>query len=340
MAYYSVSKRNGKFCCQVRWYPEGDKKRRSANKTFSRRETAEAWGKKRVAEIESGDQGGAPILLGDLLDKYLNDRHVTLGRTKRHTLNMLRDCDIAKIAASALQPKDIVDFCKDRKDAGAGAATIALNISNLRTVLKSAEALYGVKADESAIIKAMPTLHALSLVGKSRIRSRRPTESEIEKLKIGLQKRQDKGVIPFVQILDFSVLSCMRIGEVCAILWEDFNAEEGWVMVRDRKDPRKKIGNHMRVPLLGGALEIVLAQPKTPDPRIFPFNRTSVTAGFQKVRDRLGIKDLRYHDLRREGASRLFEKGYAIDQVAQVTGHRDLNTLWRIYTDLNPKRLT
>ena len=109
-------------------------------------------------------------------------------------------------------------------------------------------------------------------------------------------------------------------------------------MVRDRKDPRKKVGNHMLVPLLGGAWEILKRQPKDQD-RVFPYNSRSVTAGFQRVRNSLGIKDLRYHDLRREGASRLFEKGYSIDEVAQVTGHRNINTLWQVYTELFPNRL-
>jgi integrase len=130
----------------------------------------------------------------------------------------------------------------------------------------------------------------------------------------------------------------MRIGEVCAIRWEDLHEEHKTVIVRDRKDPRKKIGNHMKVPLLGGALDIIQRQLKIDDPRIFPFNARSVTAGYRRARKALGIDDLRYHDLRREGASRLFEQGYPIDRVAQVTGHRDLNTLWRVYTDLSPDK--
>ncbi|EET1132915.1 tyrosine-type recombinase/integrase, partial [Escherichia coli] len=58
-----------------------------------------------------------------------------------------------------------------------------------------------------------------------------------------------------------------------------------------------------------------------------------------RVRSKLGIKDLRYHDLRREGASRLFEAGFSIEEVAQVTGHRSLNVLWQVYTELYPKSL-
>ncbi|OEF18822.1 hypothetical protein A145_13805 [Vibrio splendidus 5S-101] len=72
------------------------------------------------------------------------------------------------------------------------------------------------------------------------------------------------------------------------------------------------------------------------DELIFPYNSRSVSAGFQRVRNELGIEDLRYHDLRREGASRLFEKDYSIEEVAQVTGHRNLNILWQVYTQLPP----
>lgn len=116
----------------------------------------------------------------------------------------------------------------------------------------------------------------------------------------------------------FSILSCMRIGEVCKILWTDVDYASRSVLVIDRKDPRKKIGNHMVVPLLGEAWEILSRQSKTND-RIFPYNSQSVSKGVHKVRDKLGIIDFRYHDLRREGASRLFEARFSIEEVAQVT---------------------
>lgn len=38
----------------------------------------------------------------------------------------------------------------------------------------------------------------------------------------------------------FSILSCMRIGEVCKILWTDVDYASRSVLVIDRKDPRKK----------------------------------------------------------------------------------------------------
>ncbi|MFC5085515.1 tyrosine-type recombinase/integrase [Microvirga arabica] len=50
------------------------------------------------------------------------------------------------------------------------------------------------------------------------------------------------------------------------------------------------------------------------------------------------ILDLHFHDLRHDGASRLFEAGYSIEQVALVTGHRDWNMLRR-YTQLRAENL-
>ncbi len=351
MPYFNVYSRNGKYCCQVRWIQPESGERKSKNKTFKNKASAKAWGKLQEAQIEKSllegkdfsDNPISLIILRDLIDKYLSDEHVKMGRSKRYSLEAIKNFDIGKTKLSVLKPKHIVDFCKERSSGGASPSTIACDISHIRAVLRSAKALYEININESVIVEAMPTLRILGLVGKSNIRTRRPSEEEIDRLKKGLAKRQSHtySTIPFTDILEFSILSCMRISEVCSILWEDLNEEEGWVWVRDRKDPRKKIGNHMKVPLLGDALKILMRQKRDEkDSRIFPYNPRSVTVGFQRVRNDLNIKDLRYHDLRREGASRLFELGYSVDQVAQVTGHRDLNTLWRIYTDLNPDRLT
>ncbi|MGY0076036.1 tyrosine-type recombinase/integrase [Vibrio proteolyticus] len=58
---------------------------------------------------------------------------------------------------------------------------------------------------------------------------------------------------------------------------------------------------------------------------MFPYSSRSVTAEFQRVHNELGTENLRHHDLRDERASRLFEAHYVIEEVAQVTGHRNLN---------------
>ncbi|WP_269521066.1 tyrosine-type recombinase/integrase [Alteromonas sp. BMJM2] len=137
-------------------------------------------------------------------------------------------------------------------------------------------------------------------------------------------------LIPYHDLFLISILTCCRISEVCKLKWRDLDIKQKTILVRDRKNPNGSIGNHCILPLLGDALGIVLRQPQT-DERIFPFNARSITSGFRRTRQKLNIPDLRYHDLRREGASRLIEMGYSVEETARVTGHRDLNVLWRVY---------
>jgi len=71
---------------------------------------------------------------------------------------------------------------------------------------------------------------------------------------------------------------------------------------------------------------------------IFPYKTLSISSAFTKACQQLGIDDLRYHDLRHEGTSRLFEWGYQIPEVALCTGHKDWKMLTR-YTQLQAKDL-
>jgi len=137
----------------------------------------------------------------------------------------------------------------------------------------------------------------------------------------------------------------MRQEEICRIEYSDFDANEKMLLVRDRKDPRRKNGNHQRIPLLsvtrydGCALieEQCLFMGRRKG-RIFPYNSRSVGTAFRRQCRELGIKDLHFHDLRHEGTSRLFEAGFSIEQVALVTGHKDWKMLRR-YTHLKPEAL-
>lgn len=54
----------------------------------------------------------------------------------------------------------------------------------------------------------------------------------------------------------------MKVGEVCSLRWEDINEGHKTVVVRDRKDPRKKQGNHMIVPLLAESFDIAMRYQK------------------------------------------------------------------------------
>lgn len=316
------------------------------SKTFKQNPHAVTWGKKRVHELETNGIGQhRSAKIGELIDMYMNKRNLwdNTGRTKQYVIRMLRDSDIADVDTKDIEPQHIITHCENRIAAGAKPVTVYHDVAYLRSVMRKAKPVFNIDANVGVFEETIPILVEMKLIGRSEKRTRRPKDDELEQLREGLLQRQNfrkngNVRIPFIDILDFSVLTCMRIGEVCAITWEDLDEKNKQVLVRNRKDPRKKSGNHMLVPLLGESFDIVMRQPRESD-RIFPYNPRSVTAGFQRVRNALGITDLRYHDLRREGASRLFEKGYSIEEVAQVTGHRNLNVLWTVYTELFPHKL-
>jgi len=351
MASYNIEKRtlvsgDYRYKCIVREKSKG-KIIHNQSKTFRKKVLAESWGKKQVNALEEASitEFKKVVTLGALLNMFFEDADLwnATGRTKRYVIKMLMDCDISLVLSNELKTSDLIEHCKNRRSAGAGPATIYHDIAYLRSVMKKSSPVWDIESNHKVFEDAVPILIEMKLIGKSQKRTRRPTEDELSKLKIGLQERMDsvtneKKRIPFLDILDFSILTCMRIGEVCSLKWEDLNVNHKTIVVRDRKDPRKKEGNHLIVPLLGGSFDVVMKQNKEGE-LVFPYNSRSVTAGFQRVRNSLGIEDLRYHDLRREGASRLFEKGYSIEEVAQVTGHRNLNILWQVYTQLFPHKL-
>jgi len=67
--------------------------------------------------------------------------------------------------------------------------------------------------------------------------------------------------------------------------------------------------------------------------RIFPYSTDAISAAFTRACKILGIEYLRFHDLRHEGISRLFEIGRTIPQTAAVSGHRSWTSLKR-YTHI------
>ena len=106
-----------------------------------------------------------------------------------------------------------------------------------------------------------------------------------------------------------------------------------------RKDKDAQGGQSaQQIPLLGGVREALLRAQNVfgQGPNLIPVKRAaSISDKFAKMTKKLGIVDLRFHDLRHEAISRLFEKGMRVEQVRVVSGHRTLDQLSR-YVNLRP----
>lgn len=309
---------------------------KSICKTHPTKQAAEAWARKIEAQIDAGSKtvvlGAATV--GDLIDRYRSMRDQArpiLDTSNEHyQLRALRNT-LGAVRLARLSAEDLVGWAQQRKDEGAGPYTINCDLSKLGTVMRYA----GLGMDLPDVVQqARPLLHHLGLIGGGGKRERRPTLDEIERI---------LAVAPdwLGDMIRFAIATAMRRGEIVRLLWADLDQSRKVILVRDRKHPRKKVGNNEEVPLLSEAWEIIqrrLAQRDPDEPRVFPHHEQTVSKYFTNLCRDLDIPDLHFHDLRHEGASRLFEAGFAIQEVALVTGHKDWRHLRR-YTNLRADSL-
>ena len=283
-----------------------------------------------------------------LLQRYIDDVSMDKEFCETHLygLRALQKAPIGQKMAAKLEPHDLIEHMRARKKKGACPATCMQDITFLRGPLGYAKVGWGMKDISAQVITdAMPLLVKYGLVGKSRPRDRRPTGDEFRRLEdyFREQAKHPRSILPMAEIQEFQVWSARRISETCRIKFSDVNVEKRTVIVRDMKDPRFKKGNDVTVPLLGRAWEIVEARMKSwngnAEARVFPYSSKSISTSYAKAKRDLKIPNLRLHDLRREAASRLFEAGFAPQEVMLVTGHKTPAILMRVYTKLKPEDL-
>jgi integrase len=337
------------------WRAQVRRKGVYAAETFHRKTDAQTWAREAELAIDQGlkppkrGQVATPkkgqLTIGDLIDLHLTDMREMRKDTARSKMFVMRSLkqDLGHVAVEALTREAIIDYGRKRAAAGAGPATVVIDVSYLNTVLTHAAAVHGITVSLEQLKLGRAALLRLGIVGKSKERDRRPTQEELDHITAWLDGNPRQS-IPAGRITRFAVASAMRIEEICRIRWADLDDRKRTVIVRDRKDPRNKEGNHQRVPLLDAtgydAWGLIQEQGKLTGhlDRIFPYTPDSVSTAFRRACRELEIADLRFHDLRHEAASRLFEAGFAIEQVALVTGHKDWKMLRR-YTNLKPEDL-
>lgn len=333
------------------WRVQVRRKGKYVSETFLRRKDAEVWAIDEERRIDRGEPSTKrnrreARTLGDLVRLHLADlREVgkPIGRSKAASLRFL-ESRLGACKISELDRERLIQFGKDRAREGAGAVTVGIDLGYIKTIFSHAAAVHGISLSMEPILLARIALSRLGLVGKGNERDRRPTQEELDRI-IAALEANPRLLIPVARIVRFAVATAMRQEEITRVRWDDFDPTQKMLVIRDRKDPRRKAGNHQRIPLLDvtgydacAIIEEQRAANGAATDRIFPYNGRSVGTAFRRQCRGLRIRDLHFHDLRHEGTSRLFEAGFTIEQVALVTGHRDWKMLRR-YTHLKPEQL-
>lgn len=182
--------------------------------------------------------------------------------------------------------------------------------STVRNALTILSQVYGVAAGEWGLDGLRNPVRALRLPRQRPARDRRPEPGELERVAAA-----DPALAPWITL---AVETAMRQSELCAVV----RARTPGPVARlhDSKNGRPRA-----VPLSTRA-RVALAA-------VVPLNPSQLEHRWRRACRRAGVTGLRWHDLRHEAVSRLFERGLTAEEVMQVSGHRTYAMLAR-YTHL------
>ena len=161
-------------------------------------------------------------------------------------------------------------------------------------------------------------------------RIRRLEQTEYEKLMSSCKSNRAF----WCPIIDFAIHTAMRRGELLSITWDMVHLDKKTITLPPEITKTNRVRN---VPLQPRAIEILQSLPRSLNGRIFPIGIKNFERSWRAICRRASIKGLRFHDLKREAVSRLFEKGLSVSEVQLFCGN-SLSSL-SVYTEHNSTTL-
>ncbi|NTZ91510.1 tyrosine-type recombinase/integrase [Agrobacterium tumefaciens] len=318
----TIRKLRGRWQAQVR--RRGMKPR---CKSFDTKLEAEKWARDLEAQVDRF--GAAPdtkilesTTLGQLLERYQREvSPLKRGSAQEiQRIDVLRRHGLAYRTMIGLSQQDIASFRDERLQSVAPSTTVR-ELAILSHVLEVAIRDWGLPLAKNVV----------KLVRRPVIRnerSRRLTGDEEQRLLDAC----DTGKIPFLRmLLIVSIETGMRRGELLGLKWTDFSHNRRVLTLAMTKN-----GSGRDVPLSQRAFEALTewkSRADVDEPLVFPLSAGSLEQVWRRLLIRADIKGLRFHDLRHEGVSRLFERGLNVIEVSSISGHKELRMLKR-YTHL------
>lgn len=302
---------------------------REQSRTFDTKAKAERWARKIESEMDDGvfvsRAEAERTTFKQLMTRYREEitikkkgADVEESRIKMITRHPLFDRFLATISNS-----DIASY-RDERLKSVSAGTVLKELTLMGHAID-----IGIK--EWGIYLPSNPVKLISRPKAAKARDRRFKEGEEKKLYDSIETHtRNTWVKPIVQI---AVETAMRRGEILGLKWEHTNLKEKFVHLVDTKN-----GESRDVPLSSEAIKILSGLPRDLKGKVFPISANSLQKAFERAVKKAELENIRFHDLRHEATSRLFEKGLNIMEVAAITGHKDLQMLKR-YTHLKAEDL-
>jgi integrase len=297
--------------------------------TFDTKADAEAWARQIESEIDKGifisHVEAARTSLREALERYACEVTVHKKGAAQETqrIEHWKRHRLASHALASIRSADIAAYRNERLKQGASGNTVRLELALLSHVYTVASQEWGMEALANPVRNVRkPKVNAG--------RDRRLEEGEESKLLDAAEESKVSWLKPIIQM---ALETAMRQGELLKLEWRDVDFKARVARLRDTKS-----GEGRSVPLSTRAIEILKTLPRAIGGRVFPIAQSTLEHAFRAACCQVEIKNLRFHDLRHEATSRLFEKDLDHMEVAAITGHKTLAMLKR-YTHLRAKNL-
>ena len=315
----TIRKRNGRYQVQIR---KGSHP--LISRTFARLADAKKWVSTAEYEIEHGlyEASRAPgfASIADLIDHYLLlTGEETLSDSEFYRFKRLKK-HFGSILIRGFKGSHLARY-RDLRLTHIKPATLARELSLLRRILRIAQ------EDCDVEILANP-LDRFTVKGQRGSRERRLEGDEEGRLLNACKAARNPWLLPMVLL---ALETGMRRGEILNARYE--HLKNGLLTI-----PKTKTGASRTIPLTPNAQRIITALPRSITGFLLPISSNALRLAWERARQRGGIDDLRFHDLRHEAISRFFEMGLSIPEVALISGHKDYRMLAR-YTHLRAEDL-
>ena len=294
-------------------------------KTFLYRSDAQTWAKETEAKMERGSFRDPSLLektlLRDMLQRYLQEitPQKRSRRSETYCMRGLLRAPLSRLSLAQIGPQAVANY-RDQRLTEVSPSTVRrelVTLSHVFTILIR-EWEYPFPNNPVQMIKK-PSEPAS--------RTRRLHEGEEEILLAACSDHPNPWLRPAVIL---AIETAMRRGEILGLKWADVDLQSRTALIRESKN-----GDQRTIPLSTQAFELLTTLPRSIDGRVIPLSPDTLSQAWRRLTARLGMADLRFHDLRHEAATRLVEKGLSPLEVSLITGHKDLQMLKR-YTHLNP----
>lgn len=331
----TIRKRGGSWEVQIR-----RKGHAPLTESFAKKCLADDWAISKEAEIREGRYHTASTVpIADLCNQYI--AHVVPTHEasshvpdKSRIGNIQRFCTARKITAASLTIDHVLLYVDERIRVVSSDA-VRRELSIWSDVIESARALWHVSIPVNVVDNAKKIIRKLRKLKPGVERTRRLLPGEYELIRDATHRH----FTLINQVAMFAIETAMREGEIAKVRREHIDFEKRTLFVPKSKTDWKTGKSGRIIPLSRNAIRIVQSLPvQFIDGSLFGMESASIKRAFSRLCKQAGIVGLRFHDLRREAVSRLFERGLSVEEVALISGHRTWQQLRR-YTALKPEDL-